>query len=119
MNLARTAWDLVPNTRAKDALRVAIQNYRQRGRARFERRGGLYTVDILGFKIVTAEPSFQVTNYIDHFQARHRVSRGEIVIEGGTFWGSLRLSLPCKLVRKVAYWLLNRIRSVLSVPQAI
>jgi len=97
MNLARTAWDLVPNTRTKDALRVAIQNYRQRGRARFERRGGLYTVDTLGFKIVTAEPSFQVTNYIDHFQARHRVSRGEIVIEGGTFWGIFTIILAMQV----------------------
>ena len=97
MNLARTVWDLVPSTRAKDALRVAIQNYRQHGRARFRRRDGFYTADILSFEIVTREPSFQVANFIDQYQAFHRVSTGEIVIEGGTFWGIFTITLALQV----------------------
>jgi FkbM family methyltransferase len=87
MDLIRTAWDLFPANDVKSSLRVAFQNYKQRGRAHFRRRNGAYSACVLDFTIVTVDPPFQAMNYIDHFQARHRVSKDEVVIEGGTFWG--------------------------------
>lgn len=87
MDITRMVWNLLPDRGIKCSLRVVAQNYKQRGRAHFRRQDGNYIADVSDFKLVTMEPSFQVLNYIDHFQARHRVVKDEFVIEGGTFWG--------------------------------
>jgi FkbM family methyltransferase len=81
----------------KRAMGVVIQNYKQRGRARFQRHHGTYTTRVLDLTIDTVDPPFQARNYLDHFQARHRVSEGEIVIEGGTFWGIFTKTLALQV----------------------
>jgi len=97
MDFIRAAWNLLPDSDAKCALRMVAQNYKQRGRAHFSRLDDAYIVDVYGLKLMTTEPPFQAANYIDHFQARHRVTGGEVVIEGGTFWGIFTSTLALQV----------------------
>jgi FkbM family methyltransferase len=89
VSLLRVAWMAIPNGRAKDWLRLVGNNYAQRGTARFSRRNGAYVSETSDFKVVTAEPPFEVRRLIHQFEYRHHVEAGEVVIDAGTFNGIL------------------------------
>jgi FkbM family methyltransferase len=85
----RNVWDAMPESNTKKAFRVAAHNILQRGQARFHRDEGIYVAEFLNFQLRTVEPSFEVLRILGQFEARHRVSTGEVVIDAGAFRGML------------------------------
>jgi FkbM family methyltransferase len=89
VSLARSLWTAIPDCAAKDWLRLVANNYKQRGTARFTRNNRAYVTETAEFKLVTAEPPFEVRRMIDEFEHRHRVKPGEVVVDAGAFNGIL------------------------------
>jgi FkbM family methyltransferase len=89
VSLARSVWTAIPDGATKDWLRLVANNYRQRGSARFNRKSGAYVTETAEFKLVTAEPPFEVRRLIDQFEHRYRVGPGDVVIDAGAFNGIL------------------------------
>ena len=89
MSLVRRVWTAIPDSVAKDWLRLVANNYTQRGSARFSLKNGAYVTETAGLKFVTAEPPFEVRRLIDQFEHRHRLQPGEVVIDAGAFNGIL------------------------------
>jgi len=89
VSLVRSVWTAIPEGTAKDWLRLVANNYTQRGSARFNRKDGAYVTESAEFKLVTAEPPFEVRRMIDEFEHRHRVKPGEVVVDAGAFNGIL------------------------------
>ena len=58
-------WTAIPEGTAKDWLRLVANNYTQRGSARFNRKDGAYVTESAEFKLVTAEPPFEVRRLIE------------------------------------------------------
>lgn len=89
MSLARSVWTAIPDGAAKNWLRLVANNYKQRGTARFTRNNGAYVTETTEFKLVTAEPSFEVRRLIDQFEHRYHLKLGDVVIDAGAFNGIL------------------------------
>lgn len=89
MGVARRVWGAIPDGATKDWLRLAVNNYVQRGEARFHRRQGAYITETADYRLVTAEPPFEVRRIVAQFEHRHRVTPGEVVIDAGAFNGIL------------------------------
>jgi FkbM family methyltransferase len=89
MSLVRKVWTAIPDGAAKDWLRLAASNYQQRGAARFSRDYGAYVTETAEFKLVTAEPPFEVRRLIDQFEHHYRLKLGDVVIDAGAFNGIL------------------------------
>jgi FkbM family methyltransferase len=89
VSLARSVWTAIPDGATKDWLRLVANNYKQRGTARFSRDHGAYVTQTAEFKLVTAEPPFEVRRLIDQFEHRYRVKLGDVVIDAGAFNGIL------------------------------
>lgn len=89
MSLARSLWNAIPDSGAKDWLRLVAHNYAQRGSARFSRKGGAYVTKTSEFELVTAEPPFEIRRLIDQFEHGYRVQRSDLIIDAGAFNGIL------------------------------
>jgi FkbM family methyltransferase len=89
VSLARNVWTAIPDGATKDWLRLLANNYTQRGTARFSRDRGAYVTETAEYKLVTAEPPFEVRRLTDQFEHRYRVKPGDVVIDAGAFNGIL------------------------------
>jgi FkbM family methyltransferase len=89
MGLLKNMWTAMPESYVKKKMRVTAQNLRQRGNAHFYYENSVYAAHILNFELRTAEPSFDILRILNQFEARHRVSAGEVVIDAGAFQGIL------------------------------
>ncbi len=89
MNVVKSLWAAMPESDTKKSIRIAAHNWQQRGHARFRYRHGVYVAELLDLQLSTAEPSFEILRILGQFEARHRVSVGEVVIDAGAFQGVL------------------------------
>jgi FkbM family methyltransferase len=89
VSLVRGVWTAIPDGAAKDWLRLVANNFTQRGVAQFGRKDGAYITETADFKLVTAEPPFEVKRLIDQFEHRYRLKNGDVVIDAGAFNGIL------------------------------
>jgi FkbM family methyltransferase len=89
MSLMRNVWTAIPDGATKDWLRLVASNYKQRGSARFSRDHGAYVTETAEFRLVTAEPPFEVRRLIDQFEHRYRLKPGDVAVDAGSFNGIL------------------------------
>jgi FkbM family methyltransferase len=89
VSMTRRVWTAIPDGAVKDWLRLTVNNYVQRGSARFRRKNGAYITETADFTVVTAEPPFEVRRLVRQFELRHPLSAGQVVIDAGAFNGIL------------------------------
>jgi len=89
VSMTRSVWTAIPGGAVKDWLRLTVNNYVQRGSARFRRKNGAYITETFDFTVVTAEPPFEVRRLVRQFELRHPLSAGQVVIDAGAFNGIL------------------------------
>lgn len=79
----------MPDGAVKDRLRVAAYNRRLGGQAHFRMNHGRFITQARDFQVVTADSPYETVRTVELFQARHRVSTGEVVVDAGAFCGAM------------------------------
>jgi FkbM family methyltransferase len=91
MSLLRRIWNCLPESAAKNYLRVAVHNRKAAKDVRFFFKRGVFTTRVGPIELSTYDDPFLLPDTAQRYQKYHRVGAGEVIIDAGAYDGHLSL----------------------------